>query len=109
MTEFSLWKAEKFSVEDLECYLSANSVFHRSFDPSLVPFGLIHRCDDVLIAEETFIYTFSLEEWIERMTSLGCRRLPDRFVELSFSEDLDELRAKIDDLAKNGKSGSVSV
>jgi hypothetical protein len=109
MSEFSLWRSETFTVEDLACYLSPNSVFHRSFDPFLVPFVRLHRFGEVVIALETFIHTSSLEEWNERMSALGCRRLPDRLVKLKFPEKLGELRAKIEALGKNGERESASV
>jgi len=102
MSEFSIWKGETFSVEELLGYLSLDSVFHRSFDPFLVPFLRYRRFGRVVMARETILHTSSLEEWVEHMTALGCRRLPDRLISLTLPEDLEELRAKIDALGRSG-------
>ncbi len=101
MFEFSLWKGEIFTLEELVHYLSPDSVFHRSFDPFLVPFLRYRRFGKVVIARETVLHTSSLEEWIEHMSTLGCRRLPDRLITLSLPENLEELRAKVEALGLN--------
>jgi hypothetical protein len=109
MSEFSLWRGDTFTAEELARYLSSDSVFHRSFDPFLVPFTRVTKFAHVVIARETYLHTSSLEEWVEHMEHLGCRRLPDRLIKLNLPEDLEELRAKIEGLVKKEAEGSSSA
>ncbi len=61
---FRVTRREKFSAEDLDDYLSADSKFFAMFAPFMHPVSRLARCADVSVARETYVYEVDSEEWI---------------------------------------------
>ena len=74
---FRVTQGVGFSASDLADYLSPDSMYFKLYSSFMNPITHLLRAGDLTIAHETFFWSMLLEEWVQRLETLGFQRLSD--------------------------------
>ena len=92
---FRLTSENGFSAADLDDYLSAESKYFKIFAPFMRPISNLVRHGAVTIAQETYVYEGTADEWLANMEAIGCKRVPDERRALKVPAPLERFLAEL--------------